>query len=83
MVKTRPRTSESLVLLINYLSLLGIWFAIPSVNLLLSRDKRWPIAVAILGFFMLLLIIAYVVQWDILFPKSAGLIPASEDDSSY
>jgi hypothetical protein len=79
----RPRTSEELVLLINYLSLLGIWFAIPSVNLLLNRDRRWPIAIGVLGVMMLLLIIAYVVQWNVLFPKSAGLIPPIEDDSSY
>ncbi len=79
----RPRTSEELVLLLNYLSLLGIWFAIPSVNLLLNRDKRWPVAIGVLGVMMALLIIAYLVQWDVLFPKSASLIPPSEDDASY
>lgn len=81
--KKRPRTSEELVLLINYLSLLGIWFAIPSVNLMLNRDRRWPIALAILASMMTLVIIAYALQWDVLFPKSASLISPSEDLASY
>ena len=79
----RPRTSEELVLLLNYLALLGIWFAIPSVNLLLNRDKRWTVAISILGFLAFLICIAYVLQWDVLFPKSAGLIPISEDPTGY
>jgi hypothetical protein len=65
------RTSEELILLISYLSLIGIWFAIPSVNLLLNRDKRWPWAVGLLGSMVILLIIAYATQWDVLFPRSA------------
>ena len=81
--KKRPRTSEELVLLINYLSLLGIWFAIPSVNLLLNRDERWPVAVGILLAFVLLIVVAYFRQWRVLFPTSAGLISPQEDDSSY
>ena len=68
----KPRTSEELILLISYLSLIGIWFAIPSVNLLLNRDKRWPYAVALLGTMVLLLIIAYALQWKVLFPRSAS-----------
>ena len=67
----KPRTSEELVLLISYLSLIGIWFAIPSVNLLLNRDRRWPYAVGILGTLVLLLTIAYIKQWEVLFPRSA------------
>lgn len=34
------RTSEELSLLLTYISLIGIWFAIPSVTLLINRDKR-------------------------------------------
>lgn len=68
----KPRTSEELILLISYLSLIGIWFAIPSVNLLLNRDKRWPFAVAVLGTLVLLLVIAYALQWEVLFPRSAS-----------
>ena len=68
----KPRTSEELVLLISYLSLIGIWFAIPSVNLLLNRDKRWPIAAAILLTLVTFLFIAYFTQWHALFPRSAN-----------
>ena len=71
----RPRTSEELILLISYLSLIGIWFAIPSVNLLLNRDKRWPAAAALLGSLVLLLLISYLFQWEVLFPKSANEQP--------
>jgi hypothetical protein len=67
----RQRTSEELILLISYMSLIGIWFAIPSVNLLLNRDKRWPIAAVILGTLVLMLFIAYFTQWTVLFPRSA------------
>ena len=42
----KVKTLESLSLLISYLSLLGVWFAIPSVSLLLNRDDRWPKAVS-------------------------------------
>ena len=69
--RNRPRTSEELILLISYLSLVGIWFAIPSVNLLLNKDKRWPVAAAILGSLVLVLFIAYFTQWKVLFPRSA------------
>ena len=73
-----PRTSEDMILLISYLSLLGIWFAIPSVNLLLNRDKRWPIAAFILGLLVLALLVAYVAQWQVLFPRYANeRIPTS------
>ena len=69
--RNRPRTSEELILLISYMSLIGIWFAIPSVNLLLNRDKRWPVAAALLAALVLTLLIAYFVQWEVLFPRSA------------
>ncbi len=69
--QTHPRTSESLILLISYLSLIGIWFAIPSVTLLLNRDKRWPIAFSILGMLTLTLLLSYFFQWKVLFPRSA------------
>lgn len=67
----RPRTVESLMLYIQYLSVLGIWFAIPSVTLLLTKDKRWPYAVLLLAIIFILLTIAYIMQWSILFPRSA------------
>jgi len=70
-VHTHPRTSEELILLISYLSLIGIWFAIPSVSLLLNRDKRWPIAAIMLGTMVLALFVAYFLQWNVLFPRSA------------
>ena len=60
---------EELYLLINYLALIGIWFAIPSVNLLINRDKRWPIALSILSCLVILLLISYFTKWKILFPK--------------
>lgn len=69
--RNRPRTSEELILLISYLSLIGIWFAIPSVNLLLNRDKRWPVAAALLTALVLTLLVAYFTQWEVLFPRSA------------
>ena len=67
----KPRTSEELTLLISYLSLIGIWFAIPSVNLVINRDKRWPIAMGFLAILVLALMFAYIFQWKILFPRSA------------
>ena len=70
MVK-KPRTSEELVLLISYLSLIGIWFAIPSLNLVINRDERWPYALVALCIVVLLLMVAYVKQWESLFPRSA------------
>ena len=69
----RKRTSEDITLLISYLSLIGIWFAIPSVSLLLNRDHRWKIAALLLSTLVILLIIAYVLQWEALFPPSAAL----------
>lgn len=65
-------TSEELSLLISYLSLIGIWFAIPSVNLLINRDKRWPYALALLSIMVVILMVLYLVQWRVLFPKSAA-----------
>lgn len=66
------RTSESLMLLLNYLALIGIWFAIPSVTLLINRDERWPIALVILGLVVIFLIISYILKWKVLFPPSAA-----------
>ena len=65
------RTSEELTLLLTYLSLIGIWFAIPSVTLLINKDKRWPFAVLILSIFVLILLICYFFQWKVLFPRTA------------
>ncbi len=72
------RTSEQLSLLISYLSLIGIWFAIPSVNLLINRDKRWPYAIAILGILVTTLLLMYIFQWRVLFPQSANEIRGPE-----
>lgn len=63
------KTSEDLSLLLNYISVIGIWFAIPSVSLLLNRDKRWKYAIIILSILILLLIISYILEWHVLFPK--------------
>ena len=41
-------STEKLSLLIAYLSCIGVWFAIPSVSLIINRDDRWPIALTIL-----------------------------------
>ena len=61
-------TSEQLSLLLSYLSVIGVWFAIPSVSLLLKRDKRWPVALTLLLSIVFVLIIAYVTKWKMLFP---------------
>ena len=61
---------EKLSLLISYLSLIGVWFAIPSVTLLLNKDDRWRISASILGSVVLLLIIAYMYNWHVLFPDT-------------
>jgi hypothetical protein len=68
------RTSEELSLLLTYLSLIGIWFAIPSVTLLMNRDKRWPIAILMLSIVIVFLFICYILQWEVLFPRSASEI---------
>ena len=68
------RTSEELSLLLTYISLIGIWFAIPSVTLLINRDKRWPIAISILFIVIVFLIVCYILQWEVLFPRSASEI---------
>ena len=68
------RTSEELSLLLTYISLIGIWFAIPSVTLLINRDKRWPIAISILFIVIIFLIVCYILQWEVLFPRSASEI---------
>ena len=65
------RTSESLMLLLTYLSLIGIWFAIPSLNLYVNRDERWPKAMLILFMLTFLLFAAYLLQWKVLFPRAA------------
>jgi uncharacterized membrane protein YsdA (DUF1294 family) len=67
------RTSESLTLLINYIALIGIWFAIPSVSLFLHKDERWPIAATCLGILVIILVIAYILQWKVLFPTPAAI----------
>jgi len=61
---------EKLSLLISYLSLIGVWFAIPSVTLLLNKDHRWKFSASVLGAVVLLLIIAYIANWHILFPDT-------------
>lgn len=68
------RTSEELSLLLTYISLIGIWFAIPSVTLLINKDKRWPIAISILFIVIVFLIVCYILQWEVLFPRSASEI---------
>lgn len=65
------RTSEELTLLLNYLSLIGIWFGIPSVTLFINKDNRWPFAALCLSLIVLLIFISYLLHWEVLFPKSA------------
>ena len=68
MVFNKKYTSEQLSLLVAYLSCIGVWFAIPSVTLLLNRDTRWPIAVIILSCIVIFLVISYILKWKVLFP---------------
>lgn len=75
------RSSEKLSLLISYLSLVGIWFAIPSITLLIDRDNRWPYAVLILSCIIILFFIAYIFDWKVLFPKTTDeLIYENENE---
>ena len=75
MTKSAERhTSEELALLIAYLQLVGIWFAIPSVTLLLNKDERYPQACGALLLLVIFLYIAYTLRWRTLFPQSASLI---------
>jgi len=71
MIFNKKYTSEQLSLLVAYLSCIGVWFAIPSVTLLLNRDTRWPIAVIILSCIVLFLVISYILQWKVLFPLTS------------
>lgn len=68
------KTSEKLSLLLQYFSLIGIWFAIPSVTLLLQKDSRWPVAIISLTIIMLFFWIAYILDWYILFPKTSDQV---------
>jgi len=68
------KTSEKLSLLLQYFSLIGIWFAIPSVTLLLQKDSRWPVAIISLTIIMLFFWIAYILDWHILFPKTSDQV---------
>ena len=72
--KNTRHTSEELTLLIAYLQLIGIWFAIPSVTLLLNKDERYPQACVALVILVFFLFVAYNLQWRPLFPQSASLI---------
>ena len=71
----KARTSEELLLLLSYLSLIGIWFAIPSVSLMINRDKRWPYALGLLSICVIFLMVSYFAQWEVLFPRSASEAP--------
>ena len=65
------QTSEKLSLLLQYFSLIGIWFAIPSVSLLLQKDSRWPVAIILLTTIMFFFWLAYILDWHVLFPKTS------------
>jgi hypothetical protein len=54
-----------------YLSLIGVWFAIPSGTLLLQKDNRWVYPVIVLSILVTLLFISYRLQWSVLFPRTA------------
>lgn len=64
-------STEKLSLLIAYLSCIGVWFAIPSVSLIINRDDRWPIALTILLIIFIFFIVSYILQWKVLFPDTA------------
>ena len=64
------RTSAKLSLLLQYFSLIGIWFAIPSVGLLIKKDSRWPWAMIIPGIIMILIWLAYILDWHVLYPTA-------------
>tara|TARA_Y100000389_G_C16986692_1_gene282896 strand:+ start:232 stop:468 length:237 start_codon:yes stop_codon:yes gene_type:complete len=73
------QTSEKLSLLLQYFSLIGIWFAIPSVSLLLQKDSRWPIAISILIIILFLFFLAYIFDWHVLFPKTSDQVLDEEN----
>ena len=90
MVKTSiPHTSEELGLFLMYLSLIGIWFAIPSVTLLVNKDERYPSALLGLATLVGVLFLSYILQWRVLFPTSASLVhvetyrTSKESDRTY
>ena len=59
---------EQMGLLLSYLSLLGIWLAIPSVGLFIKKDHRWSyVAIAVL-ILAVLVVVAYIKGWRTLFP---------------
>ena len=67
----KPRTYEERSLLISYISTIGIWFAIPIMGLAINRDKRAHFALFILILIIVMLFLAYFMQWKLLFPRTA------------
>ena len=69
--KKRLRTNEDLSLLLEYLSLIGIWFALPSVGFLLGNDRRFFISFAFLFAAIIVLIYCYITLEPSVFPPPA------------
>ena len=59
---------EQMNLLLMYYSVIGIWIAIPSVNLFIRRDKRWPAAFGLLFVLVIGILICYLIGFKPLFP---------------
>ena len=59
---------EQASLLVSYLSLLGIWVALPGLGLFISKDHRWPLVMLVLLVLSIGLIISYAKGWKVLFP---------------
>ena len=67
-------TSESLSLLISYLQLIGVWITLPTTYLIVQKDRRSPYFIALLCVTVISLVVAYSLQWKVLFPRPASMI---------
>ena len=71
-IEQKINTSDSLSLLLTYLSLIGIWVALPTVAFIINEHRGWPYALMTLFVVLLIFIVSYLLKWKVLFPPSSN-----------